>query len=126
MPRNSRISHTTTSITKKFIAKHLSAGPAPSESSFRLDVLATRLFQWLFPLAIILAPLHLGGVPLWSFSIAVFLLAASFSFYWFSAPPAKKLPVIHTALDRWVVAYLLFFFFLSFSTKRTGEGRGGG
>ncbi len=66
---------------------------------------------------IILAPLHLGGVPLWSFSIAVFLLAASFSFYWFSAPAAKRLPVIHTALDRWVIAYLLFFLLSSLQTK---------
>ena len=95
----------------------MNASPYASENKFQLDRFAYGLFLWVFPLVVMLTPLHLGGVPVWSFSIPVFLLAAFFSFYWFTALAAGNLPVIPTALDRWIVAYLIFFTLSSFQTK---------
>ncbi|GEM_PF-867130 len=95
----------------------MNVSPAGSENKFSPDRLAYGFFLWAFPLAVVLTPLHLGGVLVWSFSIPVFLLTVFFSWYWFTALFADRLPMIRTVLDRWILAYLFFFVLSSLQTK---------
>ena len=71
--------------------------------------MSQKIFGVLFLLAILLAPLYLGAVYLWSFSLTVFILTASFYCYWFSAQKKPDAAVIKTRLDGVLVFYFIFF-----------------
>jgi len=75
-----------------------------------------KIFQFFFILAILLAPLYLGAVHLWSFSISIFLLTMPLFLYWLSLQTSAKPICPRTDLDIWIVLYILFFFVSALQT----------
>ena len=73
------------------------------------NTISFKIFQCCFLLAILIAPLYLGGVHLWSFSISTFLLTVPFFLYWLSIQGGGRFVAIRTDLDIWIVLYLIFF-----------------
>ncbi len=74
-------------------------------------------FDLFFLLAILLAPLYLGAVYLWSFSISIFVLTASFYLYWLRLQRSPDPVVIQTRLDGLIVLYLAFFIISATQTQ---------
>ena len=76
-----------------------------------------KIFDVLFPLAILIAPLYLGAVCLWSYSLSIFVLTASFCLYWFRLQKSSNAVVIHTRVDALLALYLLFFILSAAQTQ---------
>jgi len=73
------------------------------------NTISFKIFQCCFLLAVLIAPLYLGAVHLWSFSISIFLLTGPFFIYWLSIQGRGKFVAIRTDLDIWIILYLIFF-----------------
>ncbi len=78
---------------------------------------SSKIFPLSFLTAVLSVPIFLGAVHLWSFSLSVFILAASFLYYWLSAVRMEAPPLYRTNLDVWIGWYLLFFCLSAAQTK---------
>lgn len=68
-------------------------------------------------LSILSAPLYIGAVHLWYFSVVIFFLAASFTLYWICLQSSPDGNVIHTPLDAGIGIYLFFLVLASVQTQ---------
>lgn len=83
-----------------------------------VGTLSHKIFKLCFVLAVIFVPLYRGGVPVWSFSIAVFVLTSSFFWFLFSTKePGSFSNPLRTELDGWIASFILFFLVSAIHTQ---------
>ena len=75
------------------------------------------LFRPLFVLSIFSAPLYLGAVHLWSFSVSTTLLSAGFLFYWLKSAVVGPCFWVRTRIDFLVFLYVVLFGFSWFFSQ---------